>query len=243
MRSDRARLIGAFLVATAFTALLWWIRTLDAALGWDLGALGVRPREFDGLIGILFAPLLHGSFEHLLANTPPLLVLGTLLLYGYPRARAPALALIWLGSGLGVWLMGRDSVHIGASGVATGLMFFLFCAGLMRRDRLAVAFSMIAFFLYGGMVWGVFPQEAGVSWEYHLCGALAGVLAAALFRRLDAPLPERHYAWEDEPPDAEDPVIGAQWRWRRAPPRDVHPDDSEEIPIAGDEETDEEQRW
>ena len=235
LEADRTRLLGAALAVAAFTGALWWIRVLDAGLGWELGALGVRPGDPAGLLGILTAPLVHGSFEHLVANTPALLVLGTLLGYGYPRARGAVLALIWLGSGLGVWLIGRDSVHIGASGLTHGLMFFLFAAGLVRRDRLAVAFSMIAFFLYGGMVWGVFPQEAGISWEYHLSGALAGLLAAALFGRRDPLPPVKRYAWEDEPSEAVDPVIGDQWRWRRAPPRLERLAASDEFPLAGDE--------
>jgi len=234
-RADRARLFGVALAVTGFTAALWWIRVLDEGLGWQLAALGVQPGTLAGLLGVLTAPLVHGSFEHLAANTPALLVLGTLLGYGYPRSRGPALALIWLGSGLGVWLIGRDSSHLGASGITHGLMFYLFLAGLVRRDRLAVAFSMIAFFLYGGMVWGVFPQEAGVSWEYHLCGALAGTLAALLLGRLDPTPPEKRYAWEDETEDADDPVIGDQWRWRRAPPRAERAAHSEEFPLAGDD--------
>lgn len=239
VRADRDRLLRAFLATAALTAALWWIKVLDNAFGWDLRALGILPRDPAGLLGVLTAPLLHGSFEHLFANTLPLLVLGTLLLYGYPRARAPALALIWALSGLGVWLVGRDSTHIGMSGVTHGLMFFLFIAGLVRRDKLAVALSMIAFFLYGGMVWGIFPAEAGVSWEYHLFGALAGVLTAILLRKLDAPPPEKRYAWEDEPAEAEDPVIGDQWRWRRAPARPWRLENSDEFPVVGDDEHDE----
>ena len=234
--ADRARLQGAFLATALLTAALWWIKLLDHSFGWDLGSLGVRPRELSGLLGVLTAPLVHGSFEHLFANTLPLLVLGTLLLYGYPRARWPAVALIWLLSGFGVWLIGRDSVHVGMSGVTHGLMFFLFIAGLVRRDKLAVALSMIAFFLYGGMVWGIFPAEQGVSWEYHLFGAVAGVLAAVLLRKLDAPLPAKRYAWEDESPEAEDPVIGDQWRWRRAPARPWKLENSDEFPVAGDDD-------
>lgn len=234
--ADRVRLRNAFLAVAALTALLWWTKLLDDALGWDLSALGIEPRTTTGLIGVLTAPLVHGSFEHLFANTLPLLVLGTLLLYGYPRARLPAVAAIWLLSGVGVWLFGRDSTHIGMSGVTHGLMFFLFVSGLVRRDNLAVALSMIAFFLYGGMVWGVFPTEPGVSWEYHLCGALAGVLAAVLLRGLDAPPLPKRYAWEDEGPEAEDPVIGDQWRWRRAPPKPWQQGEEEGFPLAGDDD-------
>lgn len=236
VEADRERLHRAFLAVAALTAALWWIKVLDRVGGWDLGALGIQPRELAGLVGVLTAPLVHGSFEHLFANTLPLLVLGTLLLYGYPRARWPALGLIWLLSGLGVWLVGRDSTHIGMSGVTHGLMFFLFIAGLVRRDRLAVALSMVAFFLYGGMVWGIFPAERGVSWEYHLFGALAGVLTAILLRKLDAPPPVKRYTWEDEAAEAEDPVIGDQWRWRRAPARPWKLENSDEFPVAGDDD-------
>lgn len=234
--ADRARLRHAFLATAALTAALWWIKLLSRFAGWDLGALGIQPRELAGLLGVLTAPLLHGSFEHLFANTLPLLVLGTLLLYGYQRARWLAIGLIWILSGLGVWLVGRDSTHIGMSGVSHGLMFFLFIAGLVRRDRLSVALSMIAFFLYGGMVWGIFPAEAGVSWEYHLFGALAGVLTAILLRKLDAPAAVKRYAWEDEAVEDEDPVIGDQWRWRRAPARPWQLENSDEYPMVGDDD-------
>jgi membrane associated rhomboid family serine protease len=232
MEEDRARLMGAALGAAAGVALLWWIAFLADLAGWDLGGLGVVPRTEVGLIGILTAPLVHGSFEHLLANSPPLLVLGALLLYGYPRARWPVLALLWLGGGALVWAFGRPSSHIGASGIGHGLMFFLFVSGLLRRDRLAVAISMVAFFLYGGMVWGIFPREEHVSWEFHLAGAALGILAAAALGRLDPLPPEPRFAWEDE--DHDDPVIGDQWRWRRAPPPDA--EGSEEFPIAGDDD-------
>ena len=109
-------------------------------------------------------------------------LLATLTLYCYPRAARLALPTIWLLSGLGVWLFARDSVHVGASGVASGLMLFLFLTGLLRRDRLAVVTSLVVFFLYGGWFFGLLPR-AGVSFEYHLAGAFCGVLYAALTRR------------------------------------------------------------
>lgn len=207
----RPSLAIAMLVAAAWVALLWWITILDQWLGWDLGRLGVQPREALGLIGVLTAPLIHASFEHLTANTGSALILGTLLWYGYPRSRRWVLLLIWIGSGLGVWLTARPSLHIGASGVTHGLMFFLFVSGLLRRDHRSVAFAMIAFFLYGGMVWGVFPQEEGVSHESHFWGAVWGLTAALMFRRYDPKLPTKVYSWEREP-ETDDPLIGDAWR-------------------------------
>src|SRR5690606_35713921 len=99
-------------------------------------------------------------------------------LYAYPLAARIAIPMIWLLSGLGVWLFARDSTHVGASGITHGLMFFLFVIGLLRRDRLAVVTSLVVFFLYGGMVMSVLPGEERISFEYHLAGAVAGLLAA-----------------------------------------------------------------
>jgi len=161
------------------------------------------PRHVVGLIGILTAPLAHASFEHLMSNTLPLVLLTTLTLYAYPRAARLALPMIWLLSGLGVWLFARSSVHVGASGITHGLMFFLFFSGLMRRDRLAVVTALVVFFLYGSMVLTVLPREPNISFEYHLAGALAGVLAALAFHRRDPAPPRRRYSWEDEPESME----------------------------------------
>jgi membrane associated rhomboid family serine protease len=186
------------LTALAFIALLWTIELLDRALGLQLYHFGVYPHALHGLPGILFAPLIHGSWTHLLSNSFALLILLTTLLYGYPRSAPPALVLIWLGSGLGVWLFARENYHFGASGLTHGIMFYVFTSGILRRDRLSIALSLIVFFIYGGMIWSIFPQEPGISYESHFFGALCGVLAAFLFARRDPLLAEKHYDWEDE---------------------------------------------
>lgn len=196
-RRDGRRFRGAALAAIAFIGVLWWIRLFEQVLG-DFPALALRPRDAWGAIGILTAPLLHASFGHLLSNTLPLLILITLGLAVVPRATQRAFALIWLGSGAGVWLLARESGHIGASGLGHGLMFFVFAIGLLRRDRPAIAAALIAFFLYGGMVLTVFPGDPQVSWEYHLGGALAGILSALWWFRLDPAPARKRYTWEDE---------------------------------------------
>jgi membrane associated rhomboid family serine protease len=188
----------AALLAFAFVAVLWWIALVALALGVDFDALGVRPRHPWGLIGVLTGPLIHADLGHLTANTLPLLVLGTLALYFFPRATRRAWPVIWLVAGAGVWLFGRDSLHFGASGLNHGLLFLVFVLGLLRRDRPAVAAALIAFFLYGGMVITVLPTEPGVSFEYHAFGALGGLLGALAFRRLDPPPPRKKYSWELE---------------------------------------------
>lgn len=204
-RHDRARLRRGLLLSAAFVALLWWIALLQQATGIELRGLALYPGEWHGLVGILSAPLLHGSLAHLVSNTLPLLILGTLSFATLPRAAALAVPLIWLLSGLGTWLIGRDSAHLGASGLGHGLMLFVFMAGLLRRDRAAIAAALIAFFLYGGMLMTVFPREPGVSWEYHLSGAVAGALAALLWFRRDPQPPRKRYSWEDEA----EPAAGA----------------------------------
>lgn len=195
---DRMRIRYAVLGAGALLAGVWIAWLAAWMLGWSLDDLGIRPRQLRGLVGVLSAPFAHASFEHLMSNTLPLGLLMTLTLYCYPRAARLALPLIWILSGLGVWLFARDSVHVGASGIAHGLMFFLFVMGLIRRDRLAVVTSLVVFFLYGGMLLSVLPHEEHVSFEYHLGGALAGVLAAFLLHRRDAMPPRKRYSWEDE---------------------------------------------
>jgi membrane associated rhomboid family serine protease len=145
---------------------------------------------------------MHDGFAHLIANTPPLLVLGTAMLYLYPTAAPWVLPAIWLGPGLAVWLFARGGVHVGASGLVYGLLGYIFVAGLIRRDRRAIAASLLVCFMYGALVWGVLPIQARVSWETHLAAALIGVAFALVLRRTDIP-PRKRYSWEDEPAAAD----------------------------------------
>jgi membrane associated rhomboid family serine protease len=205
--NDSRRLQRAALLAGGFVALLWLVQILAAAGDWNLTVLGVRPGAAPGLIGVITAPLVHGSWGHLFGNTLPLLVIGTAMLYGLPRSARFALPVIWLASGLAVWLLARPSVHLGASGLAYGMMFYLLTAGLARRDPRSIAITLIVLFLHGGMIWGVLPLAAGVSFEYHAAGAFTGILAAvALHRRDPVPPRPRKYAWEGEEIDLEHPA-------------------------------------
>lgn len=238
--TDRGRLRRAFLPAFIFTLLLWWLHFLAGVFGWDSWNVGVRPGEAIGLVGILAAPLVHGDWEHLVANTPPVLILGTLLFYSYPRAARWVIPVVWLGAGAGVWLFGQEgSVHAGASGVAHGLMFFLFVVGILRRDPRAMAIAMAVFFLYGGMILTIFPREEGISWESHLFGAVPGLLLAFALFRLDAAPPRKVYSWERQAAEEEedDPVIGDLWKMRH-PPAPL--EETDEVLLHGD---DEEERW
>lgn len=192
-------------VATLFVLLLWLIEILDRSLELHLHHLGVYPRTSSGLWGILFAPLIHGSWNHLWSNSFALLVLGTVLLYGYPHSARSVFTSVYLASGIGVWLFARDSYHFGASGLTHGMMFFIFTSGILRRDPLSIALSMIVFFIYGGMIWSIFPQEPDISYETHFFGALTGLLAAFLFRGLEPAVPVKKYDWEDDDEGDENP--------------------------------------
>ena len=200
----RANFRLAVKIALGFVALLWLIQMSNWAL--DLGPpdLGVRPREWSGLVGVPFAPLLHGGFEHLVGNTPPLAVLGTAMLYLYPRSSLRVLPAVYIGPGIAVWLFGRSSVHLGASGLVFGLASYILVAGVIRRDRRAIAASLLVCFMYGALVWGVFPVDTGASWETHLAAALIGIALAIRLRHLDIP-PRRRYMWEDEESEPESP--------------------------------------
>ena len=203
---------NAFLTVAALVALMWAVLLVGELFGLPLHQLGVYPRELASLHGVITAPLVHGSPGHLFANTPALLVLGTAIVYVYPRSAPIAIAAIWLGSGLGVWLFARPSFHIGASGLTHGLMFFVFLIGILRRDRPAIALALLAFFLYGGMIWTIFPHDPDVSFEAHLFGALMGVLMAVLLRRRDPLLEHGRYGWEDDDEDPDEPLADGKTR-------------------------------
>ena len=202
-RSERARdnFRLAAKLSLGFVALLWLI----PLLGWglELERFGIRPRQWIGLPGILVAPLLHSGFAHLLANSLPLLILGTTMLHLYPTASFRVLPAVYLGSGIAVWLFARDGNHVGASGLVYGLVSYVFVAGLIRRDRRAIAASLLVAFMYGTAVWGVLPLREGVSWETHLAAALIGVSMAIAFRHADKP-PRIQYSWEGETVDGLD---------------------------------------
>ena len=195
---DRRRVRYAVCGALALVAGIWLCWLGAWMLGWNLDDFGIRPRQAQGLIGILTAPFVHASLAHLMSNTLPLGFLAAVALYAYPRATRYALPFIWIFSGLGVWLFARPSAHVGISGIVHGLMFFVFLLGVFRRDRLGVAIALLVFFMYGGMVLTVLPRDPDISFEYHLFGAIAGLIAAIALFRLDPLPPRKRYSWDDE---------------------------------------------
>ena len=199
---SRALLGLAVRLAIGFVALLWLVHAMNWGLDLDPAPFGLRPRDWPGLLGIVTAPLVHSDFAHLFANSAPLLVLGAVMLFLYPHSTLRVLPAVYLGPGVLVWLFGRDSIHLGASGLVYGLVSYVFVAGLLRRDRRAIAASLLVAFMYGSLAWGVLPIERGVSWETHLAALVIGVALAIALRHRDIP-PRRRYTWEDEPEDEE----------------------------------------
>lgn len=162
-----------------FALLLYVIEFIDALMDHRLDQWGIEPLTLNGLWGILFAPLLHANWEHLAANTLPLLVLGFLvLLSGIARGLA-ATGIIWVVAGVGVWFTGgQNTLHIGASGIVFGWLAYLLVRGFFTRKIVQMLIGIVVFLIYGSLLWGALPGTPGVSWQGHLFGAIGGVLAA-----------------------------------------------------------------
>jgi membrane associated rhomboid family serine protease len=208
---ENKRLSQSVLFTIFAITILWCIKSAEILFGLNLSFMGLVPLQASGILGIITAPLVHGSLEHIFNNTFAILILASVLYYGYPKSWFKVLSLVWLLSGVGVWLFARQANHIGASGVTHGLFFFLFIASIFRRDKSSVAIMMIAFLLYGGMTMTIFPREEGISFEYHFFGALAGVIAALIWRDSDPKPLEKRYEWENNRSE-EDIDIGQEWQ-------------------------------
>lgn len=168
-------------ILAAFVGVLWAIQALNWATGYSLNTLfGLIPRNTAGLDGILAMPVLHGSFPHLISNTPPLLLMGALLAATATRALLLVNGVIVVLGGALVWLFAGTAIHIGASGLVFGWFGFLVARGLVDRSPVTLGSALLVGLIYGSIVWGVLPGQPGISWEAHLFGALAGVAAAVL---------------------------------------------------------------
>jgi len=195
MNLERNKFIISVIVPVSFILILWIIKLAEVITGISLANFGLYPHKISGLVGIIAAPLLHASFSHLISNSIPVLLLSGGIIYFYPQSAFKVFALNYLVPGIFVWFFGRPAYHIGASGLIYGFVSFLFFSGIIRRDNRSIALALITTFLYGGIIWGVLPIDAEISWEYHLFGALTGIYCAILFRKLD---PAKKYDWEDE---------------------------------------------
>jgi membrane associated rhomboid family serine protease len=178
----------AAITMVAFTVVLYLIELVDQLSRLQLDQYGIESRQVAGLDGIIWAPVLHGGWPHLLANTIPFLVFGFLVMAGGIRQFLLVTALIWVISGLGVWLIGpSNTVTVGMSGVIFGWLVFLLARGLFARNWRQVALGVVLFAIWGSILFGVLPGRPDVSWQGHLFGAIAGLLAAMIVGRADRP--------------------------------------------------------
>lgn len=179
-----------------FLIVIWILKWTELRFDMDFSSWGVYPKNVRGLKGILAAPMIHGDLSHLLHNSLPFVALSLAIIYFYGAISNSVFLVSYLTTGILVWIFGRESFHIGASGLVYALASFVFFSGLIRQHAQLIAISLLVVFLYGGMVWGLFPIEPRISWESHLSGAVVGLFLAVWFRNIG---PQRkRYSWEDE---------------------------------------------
>lgn len=185
---------------------IWAVFWVEVQFGVNFNDFGIYPRKLSGLRGVLFSPFIHGSVEHLYNNTFPLAILTAFLFYFYRESALRILIFGTLMSGLITWLIARPSYHIGASGLIYVLASFIFFKGILAKHFRLVALSLVVVFIYGSMIWYIFPVKENISWEGHLAGFLTGfILALAIRVRLPI---EKKYDWEKEDyKEADDPFL------------------------------------
>ena len=176
--------------------IIWSVKIFEIVFDYDFTEYGVLPRKFNGLIGILFSPLIHSDVNHLLSNSLPVIILCLLIFNFYSQIAKKILIYLYFISGLWLWCIGRESFHIGASGLIYAMASFLFFSGILRKNSQLSAVALLVIFIYGGLFWGLFPIHKNVSWEGHLTGFIAGILVSFIFRK-DGPK-RKKYNWEIE---------------------------------------------
>jgi len=200
---EKKKLIYAMAFPGFLLLILWLIKLSEVVMGVSFVKVGIYPREFSGLLGLITAPLIHGSFSHLINNSVSFLLLGTAVFYFYNVIAFRVTFLTWVIAGFWVWVAARPSYHIGASMLIYGYASFLFFSGVFRNDMRLLAISLLVTFLYGGMVWGILPIEDGISWEGHLAGGLVGLVLAYFYRKTGPKKYEPYWMKEEEEDDDE----------------------------------------
>lgn len=184
-----------------FVSLFIFVKVIEQVFHLNFVKGGIYPLHAKGLPGIILSPFIHADYNHLISNSLPFVILLFTLIYFYRRISYRIFILIYIISGICVWLGGRESWHIGASGVVYGLASFHFISGLIRSDLRLLTITIIVVFLYGGMIWGIFPLDPGISWESHLWGAVAGAILAIYYQRYK--IRRYRYEWENETDEEE----------------------------------------
>jgi len=211
---ERQILVRSMIFPFICLILMWVIFAVDQIFNLDLGQYGIVPLKPIGLIGIITSPLLHANLAHIAANSIPFLLLFAGLFYYYSDLAWKIISLSWLLTGIGVWCFARgESSHIGASGIIYALALFHFVSGIIRKNNRLAAFSLLVTFLYGSLVWGIFPNfllKENISWESHLMGGVSGIILALYFRH-DGPNADKYSIDEEEESEDDDDDDG-EWR-------------------------------
>lgn len=205
---DKQKILTAAWLPLLFVALLWLVKSIEALTHISFAHFGLYPLEIKGLRGILFAPFIHGSWEHLINNSLPVFILGWGLFFFYRPVAYKVFLLIFIIHNFWLWFFGREAYHIGASGIIYGLGAFMFVSGIIRMNKHLLAISLLVAFVYGSMVWGIFPLKEEVSWEAHLSGMASGILLAFYYRQYG---PQRNMGLKPEYPEDELPDDNDFW--------------------------------
>jgi len=204
----RKKLLLSMIIPGIFVFIMWLVKLIEILFETDFSRFGIYPLTARGLPGILFSPFIHADFTHLFSNTVPLFFLSLALFYFYSEVAVGVFIWTYFLTGLLVWIGGREAWHIGASGVVYGLASFLFFSGIIRRYFRLIALSLLIVFLYGSMVWGLFPGVyKNVSWESHMLGFFSGVVLAVLYRNQGPQKPVYEWMEEEDTGEQED-----EWR-------------------------------
>ncbi|MFO7935381.1 MAG: rhomboid family intramembrane serine protease [Bacteroidales bacterium] len=197
MAEEKKRFIYSMVFPAFFLFLIWAVKLFEMAMDISFVEGGVYPRRISGLKGILFSPLIHGDWKHLVDNSMPVFLLSLALFYFYRDIAYRIWVLIYFISGLLLWGIGRQAYHIGSSGLIYGLAAFLFISGILRKVRSLMAISLLVVFWYGSLVWGLLPFDYQISFEAHLTGAVSGIFLSVFYRE-QGPEPDISKL-EDEP--------------------------------------------
>jgi membrane associated rhomboid family serine protease len=201
----RKKLFLSLIIPGTFIFLMWLVKICEVLFEIDFSGLGIYPLSLQGIPGIIFSPFIHADFTHLLNNSLPLLLLSVALFYFYSEIALKVFSLTYLLTGILVWLGGREAWHIGASGLVYGLASFLFFSGIIRKYFRLIALSLLVVFLYGEMVWGLFPGiYQNISWESHMLGFFSGILLAVWYRKEGPQMPVYDWMAEEEVEEVEE---------------------------------------
>ncbi len=203
MSDEKKRFFYSLVFPVFFLMLLWAVKFFEVSMEQSFVEGGVYPRKISGLQGIIFSPLIHGNWKHLLDNTMPVFLLSLAVFYFYREIAYKIWFLLYIIAGVLLWAVGRQAYHIGASGLIYGLAAFLFLSGVIKKVRSLMAISLLVVFWYSGMVWGLLPFDFEVSFEAHITGVVAGVILAIVFRDQG---PEAEQTWLDEEEELEGEV-------------------------------------